>query len=139
MESVTRPAQGPTRNAADDLPGRTLAMDRMGKQEFLKLLIAQLRNQDPMNPMEDREFITQLAQFSSLEALDNVGKQLDGLARSQTLTQAAGLIGKRIEARLADGSAVTGPVAEVRFVNGAPRLVVDDHVLDIAQIVAVYS
>ena len=44
----------------------------LDKEAFLKLLIAQLANQDPMNPMEDREFIAQMAQFSSLEQMANM-------------------------------------------------------------------
>src|SRR5438128_4965326 len=86
------------------LTGSPVGTDRLGKQEFLKLLITQLKNQDPMKPMEDKEFITQLATFSSLEALQNLGKQFDGFTRAQTIGQAAELVGKQIEAQLPDGS-----------------------------------
>lgn len=46
----------------------------MGKDEFLNLLVTQLKNQDPMNPMQDKEFIAQMAQFSSLEQMQNMSK-----------------------------------------------------------------
>lgn len=73
----------------------------MGKDQFLTLLLAQLKNQDPLSPMENSDFTAQMAQFSSLEQLFNVNDNLEGLqtlAASQNGTQALNLIGKEIEA-----------------------------------------
>lgn len=79
--------------------------DAMGKEDFLKLLVAQLAHQDPLNPLAGHEFAAQLAQFSSVEQLVNINELLGGqgelngiLAQSINSGVAAGLIGKRIEA-----------------------------------------
>lgn len=69
----------------------------LGKQDFLKLLITQLRNQDPLNPLDQNEFLAQTAQFTSLENLQNISTQLSemkSLAQGQSLTQGAALLGK---------------------------------------------
>lgn len=66
----------------------------LGKDQFLKILITQLQNQDPMQPMEDKEFIAQMAQFSSVEQLMNISTQMT--AMSQSLGSVSGLIGKNI-------------------------------------------
>ncbi len=87
-----------------------------------------------MKPMEDREFIAQLAQFSSLEAIQNLGAKLDGNAAAQVVGQAAVLIGKRIEAKLADGTPVAGVVSEVRFAQGTPQLIVDGKSVEMSQV-----
>src|SRR4051794_10049131 len=71
----------------------------MGKDDFMQLLIAQLKNQDPMKPMEDKDFVTQLAQFSSLEASEKITQQMEELTGSQMLVQAATLIGKQVSAK----------------------------------------
>lgn len=75
----------------------------LGKEDFLKLLLTQVQNQDPLNPMEDKEFVAQLAQFSSLEQLQNVNSILkDSLGTNATLTRtmntaaATSLIGKDV-------------------------------------------
>lgn len=72
----------------------TQAGGELGKDEFLKILVAQLRYQDPLQPMEDREFISQMAQFTSLEQLMNINSHLNQL--SQSLGAASSLIGKQI-------------------------------------------
>lgn len=74
--------------------------DKLGKEEFLKLLITQLENQDPLDPMDDKEFVAQLAQFSSLEQLTNISKGVDTLKdnNTQDLAGAVGFIGKEIKA-----------------------------------------
>jgi flagellar basal-body rod modification protein FlgD len=69
----------------------------LGKQDFLKLLITQLRNQDPLNPLDQNEFLSQTAQFTSLENLQNISAELaemKELSRGQTLAQGASLLGK---------------------------------------------
>lgn len=78
---------------------------KLGKDEFLKMLVAQLKNQDPMNPLQGEEMAAHLAQFSSLEQLMNIGQQLatqstTNTAMIQTLngTAAMGTIGKSIVA-----------------------------------------
>lgn len=66
----------------------------LGKDQFLQILVTQLRNQDPMQPLEDKEFIAQMAQFSSLEQMMNVSKEMTALRQSAGMV--AGLIGKQI-------------------------------------------
>lgn len=75
----------------------------LGKEDFLKLLLTQVQNQDPLNPMEDKEFVSQLAQFSSLEQLQNVNTNLKSslgtdAVLTRTMNTAAGtaLIGKDV-------------------------------------------
>ncbi|MCC7370918.1 MAG: flagellar biosynthesis protein FlgD [Chloroflexi bacterium] len=102
----------------------------LGKDDFMQLLIAQLKNQDPMKPMEDKEFITQLAQFSSLEATEKLNTQLDELLGSQSLVQAATLIGKQATAKLESGETVTGVISEVRMISGQPTAIINGQEVD---------
>jgi flagellar basal-body rod modification protein FlgD len=102
----------------------------MGKDDFMQLLIAQLRNQDPMKPMEDKEFISQLAQFSSLEATEKMTAQLEELSTSGIITQAATLLVKQVTAKLTTGETVTGTVSQVKIVGGKPVAVVNGTELE---------
>ncbi len=71
----------------------------LGQDEFLTLLVAQLQNQDPLNPTDATEFTAQLAQYSQLEQLFNLNDAMDGLSAAQTSSQkvsALSLIGKEV-------------------------------------------
>jgi flagellar basal-body rod modification protein FlgD len=102
----------------------------LGKDDFMQLLVAQLKNQDPMKPMEDKEFIAQLAQFSSLEATEKLNTQLDELLGSQSLVQAATLIGKQATAKLTTGETLTGTISEVRMLSGKPTVILNGREVD---------
>lgn len=100
--------------------------DAMGRDAFLKLLITQLRYQDPMKPMDDMQFITQLAQFSSLEQMQSMNANLQALVGDQSAFQSVNLIGKKITAKLPDDEAeIVGVVEAVTFQEGMPYLKVE--------------
>lgn len=76
--------------------------NRMGKDEFLKLLTTQMQAQDPLNPMDNTEFVAQLSQFTSLERLENMSQSIEAMAMStsaNTSAQMVSFIGKTIDAR----------------------------------------
>lgn len=100
--------------AAAEAATASSVSDELGRDEFLRLLITKMENQDPLSPADDTEFISQLATFSSLEQLVNVNGNLDGLTLGQSNlinAQALNLIGK--EALIESGN-------EVRVLNGVP-------------------
>ncbi len=102
--------------------------DEMGldRDAFLKLLITQLRYQDPLNPMEDKEFIAQMAQFSSLEQMQQMNRSLNNFLESNFLYQAGALIGREVEIKSLDGEEITGLVKEVIFTEQGPKVVLDN-------------
>src|SRR4029078_1754135 len=82
----------------------------LGKDDFLKLMVAQMKNQDPMNPADDKDNIAQMAQFSSLEQITNLASATQQLATRMTLTQNVGLLGHNLTYTKDDGTAGTGKV-----------------------------
>lgn len=88
----------------------------LGKDDFLNLLVTQLRYQDPLNPTDDKEFIGQMAQFSALEQMQNLNS-------SFTATKAYNIIGKNVAANIVDPATnettvVTGDVSGIRYSSG---------------------
>lgn len=72
------------------------SVNELGKTEFLNLLVTQLQYQDPMNPVDNTEFIAQLAQFTSLETAENTREVIDELAQQETNNYGLSLIGKTV-------------------------------------------
>lgn len=109
----------------------------LGKDSFLQLLVAQLANQDPTNPMEDREFIAQMAQFSSLEQMNNVASELRGLRLMFGMS--SDLIGKSIEwiDPNIEGTIRSGVVDSIVMRNGEPVIVVGNEEISYADVTRV--
>jgi len=103
--------------------------EEMGKQDFLRLFTAQLKQQDPTDPVKNEAFVAQLAQFSSLEALTNMSTSLDKFITGQSSGQmfnGSALIGKRIPVASTPGQLVEGGRidAEVDLPQGASGLTI---------------
>lgn len=112
--------------------------DALDRNAFLTLLITQMQHQDPLKPMEDREFIAQLAQFSSLEQMQQVNRNIEILAISTAITQATGYLGHTITAQTPeDAEPFTGTVSAVKYVDGIPMLVIGDREIQPGYILSV--
>ncbi len=90
----------------------------LGKESFLQLLVTQLSNQDPLNPMDDKEFVSELSQFSSLEQLTNLNEGMDSLidaTERQDMISAVNFMGKEVTASGDALSKKNGKISELSF------------------------
>ncbi len=121
----TKASQESTRKTGGDL----------GKNDFLNLLVTQLRYQDPLEPTDDKEFIAQMAQFSALEQMQNMNGVM-------TNSQAFSLIGKDVTASITDPKTfevktVTGLVSTVKVSNGKTYLMINNQQVEADKVVEV--
>jgi len=125
-----------TFNKANTVNGRTPSQ-QLGKDDFLKLLITQLTNQDPTSPMEDTQFISQMAQFSSLEQMTNMNESFNKMAGMITSSQATSTLGKTVDIDLGDTTAQG--VVEATSFGENPQVMVNGMYYDMSKIRAVYN
>jgi len=135
----------------------------LGKDAFLKLLVTQLKYQDPMNPMEDKEFISQMAQFSSLEQTQNLNTNMENFMllqqsnlKYQQILQSGDLVGKEVkvikpvenedteteettDTTESEESTITGVVEKVDFSEGTPQLIIDGESYPLGNIQEILS
>ena len=93
---------------------------------FLQLLIAEMKNQDPTNPMDTSQYMSQFAQLSTVEQATNTNKKLDALLSSQALTQADGLIGRTVSFTDTTGATFSGKIASVSINNDGSIATLED-------------
>ena len=107
---------------------------------FLKLLIAQMQNQDPLSPMENTEIMQQIGQIRSISATDKLTDTLDSVLMGQNLSTASSMIGKKVTALTDDAKNITGVVDRVSVEADADggnrklRIVIGDNKVDIKNI-----
>jgi len=106
----------------------TLPNQNLGKEDFLKILLTQLAHQDPTAPMQDKEFIAQMAQFSSLEQMTNMAADFAKMARMLRAGEASGSLGKSVEIQL-DSGTIQGVVQAVTR-EESPQILVNGRYYD---------
>ena len=95
----------------------------IGIQDFLKILTTQLNNQDPLKPVDNQEFVAQIAQFATLEQSRQLNVKIDDLLAVQSSTQSVGLLGKTVDINQ-NGVVVTGTVTALSLSSGEPLLTI---------------
>ena len=127
---MTTPITGSGSAAASATASATAEVnrtDQMGKDTFLKLLVAQMRYQDPSNPTSSSEFMAQTATFSQVEKLEQLATQNAALVTMQRALSAGAMVGHTVSYTDSDGATKTGTVSAVRLGSaaGEPEAVVD--------------
>src|SRR5262245_49648458 len=118
--------------SANDMPSKVLSQD-----DFLKLLIAQMTSQDPINPMDNQDMLTQMVQFSTLQGNNSMQTALTQLQSNQSLLQANALLGRQVTLQ-ADANTVTqGVVSGVDVSSGTAQIVVNGALFDLSQVLAI--
>ncbi|MFJ1472379.1 flagellar hook assembly protein FlgD [Massilia orientalis] len=93
----------------------------IGIEDFLKILTSQLNNQDPLKPVDNQEFVAQIAQFATLEQSRQLNVKIDSLLTVQASTQSIGLLGKSVDFTQS-GQTLSGKVTGLALASGQPML-----------------
>ena len=119
-------------SAASRIPTQTLTQD-----DFLKLIVAQMSAQDPMKPVDDTQFVAQMAQFSTLQATTSMQQSMAQMSNQQQFLQANALIGRDVALLDGQGTLIDGTVSKVLMTNGTPQFVVNGQAYDLSTLLSV--
>jgi len=118
LDTTPPPTAGPTDGATTQIDAQTT----LGKDAFLKLLVAQLKYQNPMEPVDSSQFMAQTAQFTMVEKLEAMAAQTDALVAGEASQRAAGLLGRQVTYLDDQGATQTGVVTGTRLGSDGPVL-----------------
>lgn len=114
-----------------------LPQQTLGQDDFLKLLAQQFQSQDPMKPMDDTSFISQMAQFSSLQETSAMAKTLSSMQTGQQIATANSYLGHNVTVDNGNGGTDTGDVTAVDVSGSAPQLIVNGNPYNLSAVLKV--
>ncbi|MCP4646028.1 MAG: hypothetical protein GY851_36630 [bacterium] len=139
-ETATKSAAAAAGTSATKAASSSAANDELGRDTFLQLLIAQIQNQDPLEPTSNEDMLAQLAQFSSLEQMENLTSSFEELSATMTQSSfvtASLLIGREVVGVGVSGELVSGTVSGVYSEENVSYLVVGEDSLALSAVQAV--
>jgi len=110
-------------SAASSVASSTAQASSLGMQDFLKILLTQLTYQDPLKPMDNQQFMAQMAQFTSLEQAQQLNTKIESLITNQAALQSVGLIGRTVDVSTSSGT-LTGNVTALSLAGNSPLLTI---------------
>jgi flagellar basal-body rod modification protein FlgD len=110
--------------------------DSVSENQFLDLLVTQLQNQDPTQPMDDSQFVSELAQFSSLQETTNLNTTMTGYTQTSGLQTAASMIGATVTTNATDsnGNAISGEVTAASNANSVANVIVGGNTVPLSEV-----
>ncbi|MBA3313085.1 MAG: flagellar hook capping protein [Planctomycetota bacterium] len=121
------------------IPPDKTGFNALTSADFLKLLVTQLQNQDPTEPVGNEELLNQLSMMRSLQSNIELGEAVKSVSSNQNLSMAAGFIGKTVKGSLSDGTAVTGVVDSAFLADGAAYVKVSGQSVALSRVLEVAS
>jgi flagellar basal-body rod modification protein FlgD len=112
----------------------TDAFQKLDTSTFLKLLVTELSNQDPLEPMSSSEIVNQVSQIRSIQASTQLTTTLEAVLLGQNVATASSLLGRTITGLTDDSKSVTGQVDRVSVIGGAARLQIGDNTVDLKNV-----
>ncbi len=132
IDAVMRTAAAPP--SSTEATAKTPANDALGKDAFLKLMVAQLKYQNPTSPLDHSQFLAQTAQFNMLEKLEEISKQSAQLLADEGSRTAASMLGRKVTYTDADGKEATGVVSGARLDPAGAVLLVGEIKVPLANV-----
>jgi flagellar basal-body rod modification protein FlgD len=112
---------------------------KLGQDQFLKLMVAQLKSQDPLEPIKDQEFLGQLAQFSTLSGIEKLNANFSDMLSLQQITQGSNLIGRQVVYTDAEGKTAQGTVNGFAVNQGRVELQIGNDAVLLDKVIGMYS
>lgn len=133
--TTSTPPTGTIGTIADPKVSDATGMGSIDKQAFLKLLVAQMRYQNPLQPVDSQQYLQQAAQMASVERLDGLAKSQAELVAYQQILLSSSLVGREVKGTDQSGKdPIEGLVTSVRFRSGVPLLMVGDKELPVGSV-----
>lgn len=115
-------------NSSSNLPSGTDAFSSMSSEEFIKIIFAELTNQDPLSPNQTKDLLQQVSTIRSIESDVQLTDKLDDLVRQDQISSSSGLVGKFVAGKTSSGTKVAGYVGSVTITREGPVLNLSDTV-----------
>lgn len=106
----------------------------LDRDAFLKILVTQLAHQDPTQPMQDKDFVAQMAQFSSLEQMNKVASYNQQMIQVNSMTLGAQMLGKTVSYKDDNDASITGEVISVKTTDGVTQVQIGEKWIDLSKI-----
>lgn len=129
-----------TTSSAQDASSSSTALptQTLTEQDFLNLLVTQMTQQDPLNPMTDEDMVQQMVSFSTLQSNNDMQSLLTGMQNGQTFSQASSLIGMQVSVQTdSNGDTAQGVISGVDNSSGTPQIVVNGQSYNVSSILSV--
>jgi flagellar basal-body rod modification protein FlgD len=127
----------PNSTSSVNLSAAVTPQQTLTQNDFLKLLVAQMSAQDPLNPQSNTDFAAQMAQFSALQTSQSTQGEISLLQAGQQVQQANGLIGRTVTLQLPNGTTPTGVVSGVLISTGVPMIVVNGTPYNLSNVLSI--
>ena len=128
---------GVSNNTPAVVPKDKIGFNGMTSEDFLKLLVTQLQNQDPTNPVGNEELLSQISMMRNLTANIELGEAMKAITTNQNLSTASGFIGKTVSGTDISGQAVTGVVDKAFLTDGIAYVRIGDKAMRLDQVLEV--